>query len=59
MRSGVGIGLVGIVLAVIFLLYFAVKLNDLPLYIVCGIGITLMVIAFWRDEVKGGGGGGA
>ena len=54
MRSGVGIGLVGILLAVAFLGFFAMKLNDLPLYIVCAIGIALMLIAFWRDEVKGG-----
>lgn len=52
----IGIGLVGILLAIAFLGYFAVRLDDLPLYIVTAIGIALMLAAFWRDEVKGGGG---
>lgn len=57
MRSGIGIGLVGIVLVVVFLLFLAVKLGDLPLYIVCGLGAACAIVAFWRDEVQGNGRG--
>jgi len=51
----IGIGLVGIVLVVVFLLFLAVKLDELPLYIVCGLGTACAVLAFWRDEVRGNG----
>ncbi len=54
MRSGLWIGLVGVVIAAIFLGFLAVKLGDIPLIIVCGIGIVLMVTAFWRDEAGNG-----
>jgi hypothetical protein len=56
MRSGVGIGLVGIVLVVVFLLFLAVKLDEIALYVVCGLGAFFAALAFWRDEVKSGNG---
>jgi len=51
----IGIGLVGIVLVVVFLLFMAMKLDELALYVVCGLGAVCAVLAFWRDEVRGNG----
>jgi hypothetical protein len=47
------LNLIGVVLASIFLLYMAIYLNELPLYIVCGIGVVLVFVGFWQDEVQG------
>jgi len=46
------LNLVGVVLASVFLLFMAIKLHEVALYAVCGIGILLIVVGFWRDEVR-------
>jgi len=46
------LNLVGVVLASAFLLYMAVHLNELPLYVVCVGGILMILAAFWQDEVQ-------
>ncbi|HKY93792.1 MAG TPA: hypothetical protein VJL84_00750 [Kiloniellales bacterium] len=48
------LSLVGVVLAAIFLFYMAIYLNDWPLYVVCLLGIALMLVAFWQDEMQNG-----
>ncbi len=53
MRSSIGLGLVGVLLATGFLLFLAIDLQELPLYLVCGAGVAMMLVAFWRDEVRG------
>lgn len=54
MRSGLWIGLVGVLIAVAFLGFLAIKLGDIPLIIVCGIAIVLMVTGLLRDEAGNG-----
>jgi hypothetical protein len=45
--------LIGVVLVSLFLGYLAIYLNEPPLYIVCGIGIALVLAGFWQDEIRG------
>jgi hypothetical protein len=44
-------GLLGAVLMIIFLVLIAMKLNELALWIVCLIGMALMIWAFWDDDL--------
>jgi hypothetical protein len=50
---GILLNLVGVVLASAFLLYMAFYLNELPLYVVCFLGIGVICFAFWQDEIQG------
>jgi hypothetical protein len=45
--------LIGVILVSLFLGYMAVYLNELPLYIVCALGILLVLAGFWHDELRG------
>jgi Na+-transporting methylmalonyl-CoA/oxaloacetate decarboxylase beta subunit len=47
------LNLIGVVLVSIFLVYMAIYLNELPLYVVCGIGVVLVLVGFWQDEMQG------
>lgn len=44
-------GFIGAALMITFLLLIAVKLNELPLWIVVLVGIVLMAWAFWTDAL--------
>jgi len=46
------LNLVGAALVSTFLLYLAFYLNEAPLYVVCGLGIVLMLIAMRQDHVQ-------
>lgn len=45
-------GLLGAVLMIIFILLIAVRVNEVPLWIVCGAALALMTWAFWEDDVQ-------
>ena len=47
------LSLLGLVLSAAFLLFMAIYLHEIPLYFVCGIGVVLMAVAFWQDEIRG------
>jgi hypothetical protein len=42
-------GLIGVVLMLAYILFIAVKLNELALWLVCLVGFALMLWAFWTD----------
>jgi hypothetical protein len=42
-------GLIGVVLMLTYILFIAIKLNELALWLVCLIGFALMLWAFWTD----------
>lgn len=46
------LALVGVILATAFLAFMSASLDALPLYVVCGIGVALMFVGFWQDEVR-------
>jgi len=46
------VNLPGVLICAAFLMFMAVQLNELALYVVCGLGVVLMVIAVWQDEVR-------
>ena len=46
------LNLVGAALFSLFLLYLAIYLNEVPLYVVCILGIVLMLVAMRQDHVQ-------
>ncbi|MGA7487030.1 MAG: hypothetical protein WBW74_08860 [Xanthobacteraceae bacterium] len=45
-------GLIGAILMITFLLLIAMKLDELPVWMVCLIGIGLMLWALWEDDFE-------
>ncbi|HEY7664840.1 MAG TPA: hypothetical protein VH934_17120 [Xanthobacteraceae bacterium] len=45
-------GLIGAILMITFLLLIATKLNELPVWIVCFVGIASMLWSFWIDDFE-------
>ncbi len=44
-------GIIGMVLMIGFLLMIALKLNEVALWVICLLGVVLMLWGFWRDAL--------
>ena len=45
-------GLIGAILMITFLLLIAMKLNELPVWIVCFVGVASMLWSLWIDDFE-------